>query len=313
MRYWRRNASAAKKSGAVLEAVATCAAARHSGSGDKNATREKQREEAIESIIETLGQLVGQIGQGDDSGYKSWDGVIDNLGSLASSISSLAGFDFDNLEEMFCPLKLFKPCDKDSVPENPSRALKRTKLAPQPSYITEFQHSLSYGLVDMMALTAMETELYGNSKWLGTEGELLSDFMATFQTLQSEECIIDNEGLQQLLEIRPLNLTKYDVIQFVERWNNTIAEIDTDNKIDMDKIYDYFEVIERADVEVIKAGYTDIEDCVTIGYAKALDKANEASNSVCASITLQFKQTVTMTRQAFRGTLMQPVIHMLQN
>ena len=27
------------------------------------------------------------------------------------------------------------------------------------------------------------------------------------------------------------------------------------------------------------------------------------SSSVCASITLQFKQTMTMTRQAFRGSL----------
>ncbi len=303
-----RNASAtpANKAGAVLSAITSCSSARHAGSGDKNATREQQRTEAIESILETLGGIVGQIAQGEADKVFKWDGVVETLGSLASSLTSLAGFDFDNLEQMFCPLKLFKPCDKEgnSQSSTASARKKGSRLEDgYPSYLTDFRRSMSYGLTDMMALTGMKMEVYGNRHWLETDPELLSEFIADFKSLQYGDGIIAEEKWEELVSKAPYGIEREEVLTFLMRWNNTMTDVDSDNKIDLDKALDYYHVIEVSEQEVIKIGYSGIDECIEKEYEKAHENLSQANSSVCASVTLQFKQTMVMTRQAFRGTL----------
>ena len=50
-------------------------------------------------------------------------------------------------------------------------------------------------------------------------------------------------------------------------------------------------------------GYFTPADYAKEHVKKMMDLVNEGQSSVCASITLQFKQSMVMTRQAFRGTL----------
>ena len=298
-------ATPVKKAGAILSAITTCSSARHAGSGDKDATREQKREEAIESILETLGGIVGKIAEGEAKETYSWDGIVETVGSLASSLTSLAGFDFDNLEQMFCPLKLFKPCDKEGDTQDASgvRRKETSKVEHEyPSYVGDFRRSLSYGLVDMMALTGMKVEVYGDKCWLEADAEQLSEFLTDFTGMQNENGVVSDDKWEELASKAPYGIDKETVIAFVKRWNNTVTDSDGD-KIDIDKALDYYHVIEVSEQEVIKSGYDGIDDCVEKGYDKAYKNLEQANSSVCASITLQFKQTMVMTRQAFRGTL----------
>ncbi|HRD53329.1 MAG TPA: hypothetical protein PKY96_11855, partial [Flavobacteriales bacterium] len=50
-------------------------------------------------------------------------------------------------------------------------------------------------------------------------------------------------------------------------------------------------------------GYSSILDMYTTGVWTLYEIVEAQSNAVCASVTVQLSQTVTMTREAFRGTL----------
>lgn len=305
-----KDATNIQRSSAILTAVSSCVAARGAGRGDKNASREQKREEAIEAIITTLGQIVGQVGEGKIDEVLSWDNIVENLGSLASSLSSLVGFDFDDLEEMFCPLKLLKPCDLKGTPEsqggNQAKQLKGHKVSSfggYPSYLADFQRAVSYGLVDMMSLMGIKYEFYGDRKWLDVDTEQMDAFFSKFQEHLDANNVYPEELISELTDVKPRELTYSDVLKFIHRWNNTVLEKDDTNRIDFEKVFDYYNVIEVSENEVVKAGYGDLGECIESEYAKAKSQLEEANSSVCASITLQFSQSMVMTRQAFRGTL----------
>ena len=64
------------------------------------------------------------------------------------------------------------------------------------------------------------------------------------------------------------------------------------------------DIIRQINEEAVLNGYSSMTDAfenVYLNYRKHYE--DMSSSSVCASITLQFKQTMTMTRQAFRGSL----------
>ncbi len=304
---FKNKATRKQKTSAIITAVSSCIAAKNAGSGDKNEVREKKREEAITAILTTLGKITGEIGEGNIDDILSWDNVVENLGSLASSLSSLTGFDFDELEEMLCPLKLLKPCDLEGTPEsqagNQVKGHKVSSFGRYPSYLADFQRAVSYGLVDMMSLMGIKHEFYGDNKWLDVDVEQMNVFYSKFQEHLDANNVYHEQFVDELIDVKPRNLSYSDVLKFVHRWNNTVLDKNDNNKIDLKKIFDYYDVIEASEKEVTKAGYDDLGECIEIEYAKAKSQLEEVNSSVCASITLQFSQSMVMTRQAFRGTL----------
>ena len=289
--------------GAILDAVSSCMAAKNAGSGDKNQSRAKKREEAVEAIILALGQISGKLLQQE----AGWDDTVDLLGTLAQSLSTMAGFDYDNLEEMFCPLKLFKPCDKEGN-ATPDQAGSRnlTKVLNQnayPSYIQEFQQTLAYPFIDQMALMGIKYEFFGDINWLNADESQLSAFFDVFYSLQGEDDSISSDAYPTLIGVKPENISKESIYKFIERWNNSLRGENSENSINYEEVSKYFDLFEIVDSAVASKGYDSFAEYFEIEYYKCREEAEKQSNSVCSSITLQFDQKMVLTRQAFRGTL----------
>ncbi len=102
---------------------------------------------------------------------------------------------------------------------------------------------------------------------------------------------------------------------FVARWNNTL--IAWNNNIfspnssypdiaDKIKVDQYNTIIKEVDNYTFKRGFISIDDMYLSDFKeleKFVEEKSKEGGSVCATITIEFPQRLTMTRQAFEGTL----------
>ena len=105
---------------------------------------------------------------------------------------------------------------------------------------------------------------------------------------------------------KPMDISNEQFDLFIERINNSIDEESTaDNRINFTRLEQLEKGMERLDkiAQEMKRGFTSIADMVTKEFASLQQHVKEDRSSVCSTISLQIDQTMTMTRQAFRGTL----------
>ncbi len=288
--------------GAALETISNCVAAKNAGSSDKNQNRAEERADAINSIVTSLGAFTGGWAK---EGKVDWESTIDLLGSLSQSLVDLAGFDYDRIEELFCPLKLLEPCDLEGTPVA-SVSMRNTKsrnARMYPAYVQDLQNAVACGVLKEMSILGIQTHFYGDVSWLDAEPSQISVFFATFTSLLNGNDCFPKESVEILLKDKPENISVDMVYAFVERWNNTVNDEEYGNIMDIDEILECYQLISRVDSVICSKGYSDIDEYYEAEYLKATEKLKEASSSVCSSITLQFSQQMVMTRQAFRGTL----------
>ena len=304
-----KDKKARHKLAALLGTVVTCKNAIITGKGDKNKTHQQQREEAIEKLIDLLADITSKIGQEDFDGLKDWENIVDMVGSAASIVIDLAGFDYDDVEELLCPLKLLKPCDYDDddlYDENDKHGtakVKRRSNVQYPSYLNGYRNAVSYGALDMIAMTSIRKEFFGDISWLDCSGEQLDYFMQAFLLSQNEDGVIEESMYGELEVALPEDMSVSDMRKLVERWNNTVLDVVSENKIDIERSLGFSHVIKTVEERIHADGYADIDECISAEHEKALSKLNESNSSVCATISLQFSQKMVLTRQAFRGTL----------
>lgn len=196
-----------------------------------------------------------------------------------------------------CINPLFEPCDPGNF-NGSRRYLVKNNSDKNPSYIKEFQETLDILTSAFDAEIARTIEIFGDSIWIHCDDEELSIFTDMFISYAKDEIDLEN-----LRSYKPQNISNNQLSLLIERWNNTINNIDTDNKIDIDKYDEYGKIINSVIQYAIDNGYPSMMDMYEEAEESIISKLNDASKSVCASVTLQFKQTMTMTRQAFRGTL----------
>ena len=196
-----------------------------------------------------------------------------------------------------CIEPLYEPCDPGNF--NGSRRYRRRANSDNnPSYIKEYQETLALLTSAFDAEIARTIELFGDSIWIRCNDEELSLFIDKFVGFAKDEI-----SLEDLNSSIPQNVPNNQLSLFIERWNNTINNNDTENKIDIDKYDEYGKIINSVIQYANNNGYLSMMDMYEEAEEKVLSKLNDASKSVCSTVTLQFKQTMTMTRQAFRGTL----------
>lgn len=134
-------------------------------------------------------------------------------------------------------------------------------------------------------------ELFGDETWFGKDIE---------NKLAFAVAITENELTdEEIISMRPASVTVEQAIDLYKRLNG----LDEKNTIN----YENFEELVDKNVAMndaaVAEGYESLSDRLTKAYNICMEKYNEQSSSVCASITLQFSQRMVMTRQAFRGTL----------
>ncbi len=312
-----KNATAANRLGAVLGTLLACEEAVASAKGEPmSATRKQQIDAAIGKIVRLLGDITSKVGQEDWEGLTDWDNIVDMLGDLGSIAGDLADLVYDDLEELLCVPKLLRPCDytdDDLYNENDhhnggtggggGRVQRLREHTSYPDYLIGYRKAVSYGAVDILARIGIKKAFFGDIGWTECDSEQLNRFLQTFKVAQNENGIVEGDMLSELEAVLPDGMKAEAMHRLVERWNNTIQEADSDNKIDLDLVLDYQKLIFVVQERIHADGYSDLAECITVEHENVLDRLTEASHSVCATISLQLNQTMTLTRQAFRGTL----------
>lgn len=193
-----------------------------------------------------------------------------------------------------CVVPLFEPCDPGNIKS--SRAKSPSVNDNNPSYIQEYQEKLRITTNLIEGQINKITEIYGSKDWIDTDEEELSAFWDAF---------IDwNHGVkskEELATFKPSSMSNDAFVKFVSRWESTLNNVDTDNKIDLKVYENYGQMAYDSYVKMNEDG--DINGYYEKAETEVMEQLGEASSSVCASISLQLSQTMTMTRQAFRGTL----------
>lgn len=139
-------------------------------------------------------------------------------------------------------------------------------------------------------------EFFGDRVWF--EGNM--DEMNDMFTLL---CKDDAATLEQVLAVKPRFVTDEQVKNLYERILGGEKGYGGTNNINWDKVEEYAHISDSIDEQSITEGYPSLADQYQQAYDTCIEGFKGISQSVCASITLQFSQKMVMTRQAFRGTL----------
>lgn len=197
-----------------------------------------------------------------------------------------------------CLKPILEPCEPGSFVRNsPDGTSRRTQN--MPAFIAHFQEVMQQVYDMSNSYEAQLAEIFGDSIWLKQTGGELNIFWS--QLTQYSGIIPADAPLKQF---RPSGITEAQYLHFIERWNNSLnPEFTGDNRIHFATINQLFAVQNEATAYAEKLGYASVGEMFKKEYAIYEQEANDNSGSVCATITLKFSQTMTMTRQAFRGTL----------
>lgn len=245
-------------------------------------------------------QAIGGIlkGVGTASAATGVGAVVAVGGAVAEAVCKIIDEGMENSE---CAKGLLFPCDDESSAKRKTR--KANSSDDLPSYITQHQQRLTIFYEGHDAISDYLRELIGFEDFYNSDNE---DMAALFEKMSefSESHIIE---LNEIKDYKPGNVSDEVFAAFIERYNNTIrrslGETVEGDYIDQNKLDECAQRV-LASIDDAKAlGYEGIGDMIEDSYTKLVEGYQDQQQSVCASVTLQFSQTMTMTRQAIRGTL----------
>ena len=199
-----------------------------------------------------------------------------------------------------CLLPFTEPCGANNIRQKVQGAPARST---EPDWVTQFREANGLYLEYWTAYQDILVEYFGDRVWIEqtTVDEL-------YQLLSAIELIQDNEiRMESLLEFKPQNITMDQFERFIQRLNNTEL-LDQTKPVETNYInYDSFDVPANTIMSVaekcVLMGYNSVEDMWKQEYEKMTKSLDEASKSICSTISLKISQQMVMTRQAFRGTL----------
>lgn len=205
-----------------------------------------------------------------------------------------------------CILPLFISCDGDTLDavEIPvvidktwftQRVPDPTAIKGYPSYVQEYLIKLAPLMNGVNAMLEIMCEIAGDNCWYRVSEEELAALIEQLKTWDGT--------VASLLACKPSNITMEQYTRFLTRlasfYNDNAAESEIDTEL-IDRCYK--EIANLINLSV-KYGYGSLSEMFVEETKKVGEGLNEARESVCSTLTLQFSQRMVMTRQAFRGTL----------
>lgn len=164
------------------------------------------------------------------------------------------------------------------------------------------------------AASGILTNLFGDEAWLYEPN--LETFMDNFLALvDTTDYTVSTQALQQLMEVSDLSyVTDEHVQSFMERWNRSVQYWDAGYTTEADlpagynpdfiqQVSSQMNQFNEAQEAAEAYGYSDMDEMLSHSLGGINAVSHEHENDVCAKITLQFNQTMMMTREAFEGTL----------
>lgn len=165
-----------------------------------------------------------------------------------------------------------------------------------PAYIKDFKEVADKAEEGLQSYMNILQEILGDSKeWNECSIEELIDCLNQFD--MNSQAVYE-----KVVVYKPACIGEQTFRDFVERWNNTQAGR-TGNVIDLQKVKGCSENMQKCDAYAKEKGAACIEQYFAEQYVLLMSKLDESSNAVCSSVSLQFNQTMALTRQAFKGTL----------
>ena len=166
----------------------------------------------------------------------------------------------------------------------------------------------------LKATTGIFTNLFGDETWLYEPN--LEAFMDNFLTMiDTTDYTLSPQALQQLLEVSELShVSDEHIMAFVERWNRSVQYWEAGYTTEADlpagynpdfiqQVSSQMDQFDEAQEAALSYGYSDMGEMLAHSLRGINTVVHEHETDVCAKITIQFNQTMTMTREAFEGTL----------
>ncbi len=192
---------------------------------------------------------------------------------------------------------LLRPLIEKCVPGNfDAPRLRSTKV--MPGYIENYQEVLTQILSQTNAFVIQANELVGDLAWWDVSYDVAAPF---WDKIFAIDGIIDPNS--ELRTYKPAQISEDQYQKLVLRFNNSRLNLNVANKFDSIRFDSCWTVIDEVLAFALNKGYTSVEEMFDLETKAWQRMSDEASSSVCSSISLQFSQTMTLTRQAFRGTL----------
>ena len=172
--------------------------------------------------------------------------------------------------------------------------------------VTKYHEYVSV-MNDFMSRVLMDAYLHGNENSVG--------LWNLFQSLlDSNTGMISEEGIQQLISQSPFENISVDYIEAIaQRYNQSVIYWNEGYYSNDSLPEDYISMIEYDTAAMRKAyeaqayaeslGFSDVRQMYDNAYEMLETEIENIQSAVCARVTVQFTQKMTMTREAFNGTL----------
>ena len=144
------------------------------------------------------------------------------------------------------------------------------------------------------------------------DNENLVAFITAVGPFMDEQLPINSTDVESIkLELQNYDIAESEIDAFVARWNQTqeawsqgiyIPNTTYPNIINQDSVASYIAQIESVHDYALSRGYSSIEEMHTESLDIIIEQG-ESNSSVCSTVSIQISQQLTMTREAFEGTL----------
>lgn len=245
--------------------------------------------EKVLKVVEVLECGYDVIGNGDLTC------IVKKVVSENEWVDKLLGYK-DLYEDCLKPI--LEPCVPGSFIRQSPDGTARTQQQ-MPAFIGHFQEVMEQVYLMSNSYEDQLFEIFGDSAWMKLTGGAVNAF---WDKLILYEGVIPTDA--PLMQFRPEGISEAQYTAFIQRWNNSLnPAYSGNNRISFETINRLMAIQKAAKEYAERLGYASVQEMFEKEYAIYEQEANDNSGSVCATITLKFAQTMTMTRQAFRGTL----------
>ncbi|NLF61087.1 MAG: leucine-rich repeat protein [Lentisphaerae bacterium] len=264
-------------------------------------------------FVPGLGTAVGAIdclsgvwGAAKKGTAESWTKV--GLGCVLTFVEGIPGANVAS-----CALDLIGACD-DAV------ELRGDENVHKPQWLADSQEKLQV-VVDLAEQQAAYfREVYGAPCWGDADLEAVRAFFNAFLSLGLPNGIavqVSDAQKVTLLTVLPEGVEPADLDVFVSRWNRSVAYWETcsmdafpdypeganpKDYLSLKRLYDLSREMARCEDEAKALGYESVQD-LYLKVTKYMETELRGTSSVCAQVTIKISQTVSLTREAFEGTL----------
>jgi hypothetical protein len=251
-------------------------------------------------VFKSFDCLVGVI-----SSFKfSYDGFFLGLGGLIDcGLSAVFGGFYDLTKDML----LVSVCKLGQTIANPSSAIVVENLSEtEQIYYDMIMMDKAYTSVKNWTIEQFDSEEL-------IEKEFFDLFMESVADFVDNQISIDTASQNEILDnFIDTDITESEIIDYFDYWNTTLQARDSGiysptpefpNIIDTLVLHHHSLVLDSVMQYVAERGFPSIDSLYKSSITLFASLINEETSAVCASVSVQFSQTLTMTREAFEGTL----------